>query len=699
MTGIPNHSPMTSLQSKRLLGILAGISLLYLGALILRSLADLLLANQNAKVMNSVSLGDLFSGHLGRELLTYILTIFLLYLLPGIIAWFTALAIARRHHFGNTAMFGLGLGMWGILVLWSVVENTLQYPNSTHAMQTLLQYPDMAIVLRIVLPLITIGIFAVAIIPKLSAIGRQYNMPSLVFFSGIFIIASLPFTAQKDVPHHPSHNPKRPNIILIGIDSLRPDYLNHSFNNQNVTPTILNFLQNSLVFERTYTPLARTFPAWVSILTGLYPLHHGGRTNLISPDNLKSFETLPEKLKGIGYTTAYITDEKRFSNLDESFGFDHVLGPSIGAADFVLGNVNDFPLSNLIVNTRLGSFLFPYNHANRAAWKTYKPETFSILIKRFLSSHREGPLFLATHFCLPHWPYMDASGAQSSFVHNTHADLADRNLIRQYINTVHGAEIQVSKLLTNLKDMGFLENAIVVLLSDHGEGFDYLDQKTIPHEVTRLSGTDRGHGTNVLSEAQYRVVLAMRGYGLQRLPQHHIHTPVSLVDVAPTIVNLLDQPFDSKAYDGVSLLSLANESSLLPQRPIFLETGFTIPAMLDGNLTAETAFEQGFEFYDIRRDNGRLEIKHDQLQKIVADKQRAVILGDWKLAVIVQQDSKFAMLLSNLESNQWITNPEIIRSHAMFPQLFKALKAFYGEELPLIAQKTPALSSISTASK
>ena len=107
--------------------------------------------------------------------------------------------------------------------------------------------------------------------------------------------------------------------------------------------------------------------SFASVITS-YSIHYtklydnGAVFNLID-NGYRNTEmtTLATRLKNAGYETVYATDEKRFSNIDESFGFDSILGPPMGAADFLLGTINDFPFSNLIVNTRLGRILFPYS--------------------------------------------------------------------------------------------------------------------------------------------------------------------------------------------------------------------------------------------------------------------------------------------------------------------------------------------------
>ena len=63
-----------------------------------------------------------------------------------------------------------------------------------------------------------------------------------------------------------------PNIVIIGIDSLRND-LQVPRQGRGATPNIRRFLDDSRRFSDATTPLARTYPSWVSILTGRHPGH------------------------------------------------------------------------------------------------------------------------------------------------------------------------------------------------------------------------------------------------------------------------------------------------------------------------------------------------------------------------------------------------------------------------------------------
>jgi arylsulfatase A-like enzyme len=257
----------------------------------------------------------------------------------------------------------------------------------------------------------------------------------------------------------------RPNVIIIGIDSLRTDYVRNP--EHRLTPALDDFFGESIQFSNALTPLARTFPAWVSIVSGRHPHTTRAVINLLPRDQIDTGQTLPSILAAAGYETVYSTDEVRFSNLDTTYGFNRLLAPPMGATDFVLGFFSDTPLSNVLVNTQVGKWLFPYAYANRAVAKTYDPDTFLEWIDGEVDF--ESPTFLAVHLTLTHWPYSWATPANLPATAASAATVAEEGNRRLYDIAVDRVDRQFGELMENLKRKGALENAIVIVLSDHGE--------------------------------------------------------------------------------------------------------------------------------------------------------------------------------------------------------------------------------------
>ncbi len=356
----------------------------------------------------------------------------------------------------------------------------------------------------------------------------------------------------------------RPHIVLIGIDSLRNDLLVPRRGAAEV-PNIREFLGESRRFSDATSPLARTYPAWVSILTGRHPVATNARYNLMPRRLVHEGETLGDALRSRSYRAVYSTDEVRFANIDRSFGFDQLITPPIGAADFILGYAGDIPLVNLVASMPGGGRLFPSNHANRAANVTYRPRHFVQRLENELAI--EGPTFITIHLTLAHWPYAWAGQAVPTMP-NDYRDA--------YGKAVTEVDRQFRDVLAALESKHVLDNAIVVLLSDHGEALG-----ADSDSMFRGTGTPReiwdslwGHGTSVMSPNQYHVLLAMRAFGRARLPgpQRDYDWPVSLEDLRPTLEHLA-----TGRIPGTSMASRCCPIFENPDRAGELATGSASP--------------------------------------------------------------------------------------------------------------------------
>ncbi len=425
-----------------------------------------------------------------------------------------------------------------------------------------------------------------------------------------------------------------PNVILIGIDSLRPDVIGGT-RQIGLTPNIDRFLRDAHEFSNVVTPLGRTSPAWVSILSGEYPMTSGARENLIPRERLNIERTLPEALRELGYRNTYAIDETRFCNIDETYGFDVVITPPMGTPDWIIGTLNDLPLTNIFANTRLGGWLFPASHGNRAASHVYEPQTFVDMLKRNVTAR--GPQFMALHLTLPHWPYHHAETSTYYF------DPAD-DAMYAYLSAVISADRQFGALISALEDRGLLKNSIVVLLSDHGEAVGLAAKDSILAGMSGLSSEDTaglaiplwGHGGTVLSPSQYDTVLAVRSYGSARVTSHHKRHDelLSLVDIMPTVLDLVGAPV-AKGTDGLSFAGLLrgeNTAHEFDDRIVFTETGLV--ADQQGLKVDEGQLVEQAIYYRVNPKNARVEFRADMLPRLIANKERAAISSRWTLVQI-----------------------------------------------------------------
>lgn len=592
----------------------------------------------------------------------------------------------------------IGLGLWCISIVTVLIANQVFFPNSKFAVLTAFLFSHAAATLLLY---ILLSVLSVAVLFALYGLWRLVSRKTKFFFAAIGILSvfflmapSLSKTVVTD-----GATAEKPNIIFIGIDALRPDFLGF-FGDKKQTPSIDAFLNQSTVFADALTPLARTFPAWVSILTGQYPKHSGVRFNLASLNQFNWQSTLPAMLRADGYQTFFATDEVRFSNIDQRFGFDIVVTPPIGFNDFLLGNLNDFPMGNLLVNTRFGKLLFPHSHANRPVSMTYDPNSFLNLLKPALSQPRTKPLFLAVHFCLPHFPYFWAE------------DEADELSIKNYRAAVDRVDQQFQDFLLLLKQNKLLDHSIVVLLSDHGEAFELPgdrvteaalfvpkkdgDKVTVPHFYPPSQDTEEvnqsvGHGTDVLGLTQQHIVLAFRTYGLQKNKTIIVPGKVSLLDIKPTILDFL-QYHNRPSLDGMSLKPAitGKEVAVSNNRHFFMESDFSPQAVRSVHPETRDLIFQGINFFQIDHKTTRLNVKQDMVNLILSSKQYANVYQEWILALYPQSTTVMMPILVNLRNGLW-TNDLNTTFAAKSPArtMLKSMRQFYGSDIKQVMTETP----------
>lgn len=599
-------------------------------------------ARLDDRVISSALAGPIWRTQLGFNILLFALALLALHLCYALLLWLLGAAsmLAWPRLLIRRSLWTLS---WFLaLSFWLLLANAEYFPHSemgflhrTAAARTVLG----ATLFAAMSALLALSIVATLGIALARSAERRRIAVACVGIAAVILASA--FLPTKLAGRSRAAEEK-PNVVLLGIDSLRPDSVD-AIN----TPAIHKFLAGSVQLTDTITPLARTFPAWVSILSGRNPHTTGAWMNLLPRDRIHAGETLPDLLRQHGYRSAYAIDETRFSNIDASYGFDQVVTPAMGASDFVIGTFADVPLANLVVNTRLGALLFPHLHTNRAATVLYEPDSFINRLDRELQVGQ--PLFLAVHLTLPHWPYTWASSPDVP-----RADKARG----PYFATLRRVDAQFAALLAMLEKHGVLDNALVVTLSDHGQALDKTDNILSAYVPKGLPGGDAlqstGHGTSVLSPSQYRVVLGLRGFGPAQamLPGANVlDIPASLVDVAPTLLELLGVAPPAAEFDGFSLVpALRAGPAAMPElatRIRLTETEYSPRnfslADIGGKGTAEAA-----KAYRVDPETDLVTVRVNWLDQMLANRQYAAVLGNRVLAAALpglRKDGQHQLLL------------------------------------------------------
>jgi arylsulfatase A-like enzyme len=683
------------------LAIAVGLWFFFMIATAYTSAATLLDRVASTDVMKAAS-GNAWSSVLVGQTLAFLAAQLVLHLAFALLCWLLACAtvvIAPKL----AAKFGrIVVGWFCILASATLIYNALWYPRTLFG-----AYYHDAVSLQIgslhIGQLVYYVAFAFCVLILLLACLRLFKLSTpaarrICLTSSVVVAIALIAVAlwpDQRSAVAAAHDSTRPNVILIGIDSLRLDELKR-FGGTGLTPNLDRFLEEADLFADATTPAARTFSSWVAILTGRAPPLTGARFNLGARSSVLANPTIADVLRKTGYHTVYSTDEVRFANIDESYGFDQVVTPKIGASDFLIGTYNELPLASMVINTRAGKWLFPFSHGNRGVATMFEPETFLARIDRELQF--TGPTFFISHLTAAHWPYYTAdtpfgipmSGADGS-----------RPMYSVGLKT---ADRMFGELIRILEAKGALNNAIVVLLSDHGEALG-LPGDSFAEGTFQVDGLLEplrvdvfGHGQSVLSQSQYQVLLGIRSFGSKTsfgAGARKFETPITVEDIAPTILQALDVPGDPLTTSGTSFLPYLQTGQDGPvggpERIRFTETDLRVLPAPDGGVDEIATARENSAFFTVDPSDGRLHVKVPYEPIALAYKERAAFTKKQLLAampagpyahqyIFIDFERKHGQLLMGRPGND---TPEAQR-------LWDAMAAHYSGELRLPVATTPA---------
>jgi len=338
----------------------------------------------------------------------------------------------------------------------------------------------------------------------------------------------------------PFAHSERPNIVLVSVDTLNQDALRAFAPQAPELPSFDRLASESTRFSHAYTPSSWTLPAHTSVFTGRYPNRHGVvRIEQALPVELPLLQSI---LKNAGYQTVAFTDG---ALLDPAFG--HSRG-----FQFYDNQKTDAPFTLRGDIPRRGA-----PHPDPSS------QIFDRAIAYLDQRHSDDPpFFLFTHtFAVHHYfrfnphdmkPLEGAPNDLGCLLGETKCSPQHwSDLKALYSHRVTQVDKALGQLLLAIERHA--PNTVVILFSDHGEGFD--------------GPRARIHHAGRLHEDLLNVPLLIRlpeGVGREE------EVPVSLVDLMPTILDLADAPIPPD-LDGLSLRGalMSNSEKTLPNRSIF----------------------------------------------------------------------------------------------------------------------------------
>jgi len=317
------------------------------------------------------------------------------------------------------------------------------------------------------------------------------------------------------------NQPVRSNVVLISIDTLRSDHLGAWGFPDGYSPTMDRMALRGLIRQSMFTVIPHTTPAHASLLTGLYPVHHGSRDNAFAIR--KDVATLAETMKIAGYYTMGSVGHFLLSGKTSGFdrGFDSYWSPE--------------EPTNQPQTLKNGKRIYPLISNAFKPWKDVNRP-----VAQWLKTVQE-PYFMFIHYYECHAPYKPENPyGKIRHLHPYDAEIA-------------GVDKAVYNVVSMLSAAGTLDKTEIIVTADHGESLG-------EHGF-------QGHGYHLYYPSMGTPWITWGGRGYSG-----IRTNLSrILDIMPTILAHRDIPLpfnlDGKA-DSSGVRKVYGETpSLYPGEP------------------------------------------------------------------------------------------------------------------------------------
>ena len=364
-----------------------------------------------------------------------------------------------------------------------------------------------------------------------------------------------------------SHERTAPrNLLLISLDTLRPDHLGaYGSHRPEVSQTLDRLAARGTRFSQAISQAPWTTPSHMSLITSQYPTTHGVSQGWFSFMSFGEAESTYRTLPDAAVTLADALREQGFVTMAMTGG-----GAIAGELGFAQGfDVFEESTEALEQRDRLMEWL--------DAWEARAGERHFV----FLHSFEVHAPYKRLHYAAPMLE-QDSLGKIEGLIENGSEDevadrlpqlLIDDGLFRRDVITamydggVRHADDRLGWLLDELERRGLADDTLIVVTSDHGEEFG-------EHDPVRLWDA---HCSTVYDEL-IRVPLIVANAGRAYPEGHVVEGQVELIDVAPTVLELLGSSTPA-AFHGRSLEPLMRGEEPQRERWTFSEATCTEPEM------------------------------------------------------------------------------------------------------------------------
>ena len=324
-----------------------------------------------------------------------------------------------------------------------------------------------------------------------------------------------------------------PNVLLVTLDTTRPDYLSCYSEARAGTPTLQRIADGGTLFEAALSSSGVTPVSHATILTGAFPYEHGLRV-LSAGSGFRlpaSQPTIASVLRDQGYQTAAIQSAFPVSGY---FGFqkDYDVFEEMGG--------------QMRVDEAAGKTVWDGDDLQRRS-----DETASIVISYLDQAAQDGrPFFLWLHQWDPHDPWIKPP---DKYIQHLELDSSQYLASSQLYAQVYSAEIsfmdkQLGLVLDGLVERDLLDHTLLCVTADHGEG---LGDGYAAHGWSK-------HRMNYQEQLHVPLLLAGPGVPANKRQVEMVRT----ADIVPTLLDLAGFSGDTPDGAGRSLVPLLRGETL-----------------------------------------------------------------------------------------------------------------------------------------
>lgn len=302
-----------------------------------------------------------------------------------------------------------------------------------------------------------------------------------------------------DLPEYYAY--EKPNVVIISIDSLAASHVGFMGYERNTTPHMDQLAENCVVFEQAFAQGPSTRLSVASLFTSKYDSQIAqGMAATIPYPLLPENETMAELFKKNGYDTVAVLPHDYFTARWKGIlqGFDTIDTSSYG---------------------KKGGGKHNAEKVTKAALKE-------------LRKKRTRPVFAWIHYWDVHPPFFLPKNAKA---------FGKKEKVDIYDSEVRFTDERLAPLLDDVDQDLRKQGYILIVTADHGSAFD-------------KRHTKHTHGHDLYTNVLHVPLMVCMSTGME--PRRVVDTPVSLLDLLPTLVNLTGIKVGKSQFEGTSLVPL-----------------------------------------------------------------------------------------------------------------------------------------------